>query len=206
MTFVVHCIDSISFGFNLPDRALNYATIAITTAPGLLWGDAGTGVPSRTLVQANADATTYLGQFARATRLKTIWCLMASPNDLAANTLTGPQCLTQYALLVSTIRGFVGNNRIILCDPLPRTQATMGGGQTLAGFQAGRAAILSAFNSATFPGIYGDVRAAWGADAFFGVDGSENDTTKYPDGVHPSTLVHSAAHMAGYITTAFGLV
>lgn len=206
MTFVVHGIDSISFGFNLADRALNYATIAITTAPALGWGDANTGVAGRTLVQANADATTYLGQFARATRTKTIWVIMASPNDLAANTLTGPQCLTQYALLMSTIRGFVGTNKIILCDPLPRTQATMAGGQTLAGFQAGRAAILAGFNGATFPGIYGDVRAAWGADAFFGVDGSENDNTKYPDGVHPSTLLHSAPHMAGYITTAYGLI
>jgi hypothetical protein len=205
MTLVIHGIDSISFGFNLPDRALNYATIAITTAPALGWGDVGTGVPSRTLVQANADALTYLGQFARA-RNKTIFVLMASPNDLAANQLTGPQCLTQYSTLVSTVRGFVGSPKIILCDPLPRTLATMGGGQTLLGFQTGRATILAGFNGATFPGIYGDVRCAWGADPFFGTDGNENDTTKYGDGVHPTALVHSAAHMAGYVTTAFGLI
>lgn len=184
---VVWVGNSITFGTSVIPRSLNFATVAITQAQLASWADVNTGVPSRTAAQALADVNTYLAQFANTARLKTIWVIRIGTNDLASNQNTGLGTYAVVKQIGAAIRAFPGVNRLVGANMLPRTLATMTGGQTLAGFRSGRSDYNGAMNADAFwDGVIAD-----GQDPFYGVDGSEDDTAKYTAGVHPTPLTDS---------------
>jgi lysophospholipase L1-like esterase len=133
-----------------------------------------------TLSTISERAASVIAKFAAAPVLN-ILTLQLGQNDFIAG---GPYAnkvagwVTDVQALLATYRTGAGSNllKIGLTTQNPRNDAT---------FLVTRAAVNAAIR-ALVTGGHADFLIDWAVDPTYGQDADVSDTTKYPDGVHPS--------------------